>query len=345
MCTRGLPRSPNPLHVDTQNSALRYIPRTTRPTHTFLAKNYDDARTKVTESTGNVNEIDMKKPGNLLGHFQHYRKIVRAPPNRQTAVLKTTKSLSVSRELTKMRPAKDTLELLRDILKLYGNFIRELAEIEQLHDFNFSELQNVFGGPDSTDFYSSLMQQDPKMQLAFISTFGKFALLSKDFQNAMAFRATEKMSFAEKLDEIVAGLESATGASTITTQPTDIDRQLIERCAHKDYHDTVTNAFPLLEDRMRSKLDVGREYSGDQLVNLAFNPDSGRLSLGTTSPEKQGIYLLFKGAFSFLRNPPSHTLGVDEGRNAALKIITLIDLLIKLVDKADFVPSPQKQAK
>lgn len=232
-----------------------------------------------------------------------------------------------------MRPARETLELLRDIFRLYGNFIRELAEIERIHDFNFSELQKVLGGPDSTTFYSSLMQQDPKMQLAFISTIGKFASLSKEFQNAMALRATDKLAFAGKLDDIVADLESGTGASTITSHPTDVDIQLIERCAQKDYHDTITNAFPLLEDRMRSKLAVGREYSGDQLVNLAFNTDSGRLNLGTTAAEKQGIYLLFKGAFSFLRNPSSHTLGVDEGRNAALKVTYFVDLLIKFIDK------------
>ena len=63
------------------------------------------------------------------------------------------------------------------------------------------------------------------------------------------------------------------------------------------------------------------------------------MTLGETSAERQGVYLLFKGAFSFLRNPPSHTLSVDPGRNAALKVMALVDLLIKLIDQADLVKS------
>jgi len=234
-----------------------------------------------------------------------------------------------------MRSARETLELLRDILMLYGNFVHELAEIEMKHNFNFSELQNVLGGPDAPAFYSSLMKLDPKMQLAFVSVMGKFVPLSKELQNALALKASDKLSFAEKLNDTVADLENATGVSLITSRPTDLDKHLVEKCAYKDYHDTVTNAFALLEDKMRSKLGVGREYFGDDLITLAFSPEKGRLTLGATSAERQGTCLLFRGAFSFLRNPPSHTLGVDEGRNAALKVTHMVDLLIKLVDSAD----------
>lgn len=234
-----------------------------------------------------------------------------------------------------MRSARETLELLRDILRLYRNFVRGLVEIEREDDSNFSELENVLGGSDSAVFFTSLMGLDSKIQLGFVSAMGKFVPLSKDFQNALALGTSEKMSFVEKLDAILADLEGAIGISRIASRPADLDKQLVERCTHKDYHDTVTNAFALLEDKMRSKLGIGREYSGEELIPLTFNPEKGRLTLGATSAERQGIYLLFRGAFSFLRNPPSHTLSVDEGRNAALKVAYMVDLLIKLVDKAD----------
>ena len=64
------------------------------------------------------------------------------------------------------------------------------------------------------------MQLDPKMQLAFVSTIGQFVPLSKEFQNALSLRASDKMSFAMKLDNIVTDLENAVGAGTITSQPT-----------------------------------------------------------------------------------------------------------------------------
>jgi hypothetical protein len=226
-----------------------------------------------------------------------------------------------------------TMELLRDVFVLYANFMRELATIEKEHQFNFSELQNVLSAK-SEDFFPSLIALDPKVQLAFLATIGKLLSISKEFQNPMALRASDKLSFAEKPDPIISELEIAIGPTKITSSPTDLDKELVERCAHKDYHDTLTNALAVLEDRMRSKLNVGREYFGEKLINLAFNPEKGRLALGETSAGKEGTYLLFKGAFSFFRNPPAHTLSLDEGRNAALKVTCLVDLLIKLVAKA-----------
>ena len=98
----------------------------------------------------------------------------------------------------------------------------------------------------------------------------------------------------------------------------------------------MTNAFPLLEDRIREKAGADRSCCGDKLIDFALNPESGRLILGDSAAEREGAYFLFKGAMRFLRNPPSHTLTVtvDEGRNAAIKVMYMVDLLIKLLDKA-----------
>jgi uncharacterized protein (TIGR02391 family) len=232
-------------------------------------------------------------------------------------------------------PAKQTLELLRDVLRLMANFVRETGLLEKEHGFNLSELQNPVGGPDSSTFITSLIQLDQKTQLSFLNFLGKYAALSKDLQNPLALKAADKLALAGKLDVLIADLEGSVGVSRISRVPTDLDPRLVDRCAGKDYHDVVTNAFALLEDEIRQKLGVGREQFGGSLIDLAFSPDKGGLVLGQTPAEKEGIYLLFKGAFSFLRNPPSHTLNVDEGRNAALKLIHRIDLLIKLVDKAN----------
>jgi len=237
---------------------------------------------------------------------------------------------------SQMPPARQTLELLRDVLRIYANFVRETAEVEKEHDFDFTELQNLFGKTDSSTFFSSLSKLDPKVQVAFISTMGRIAVLAKETQNPLALKPADKLSLAEKLDATVYDLENAVGVSKVTSKPTDLDKQLVERCAKKDYHDTVTNAFALLEDKMRERIGEGRESYGEQLVNLCFNPDSGRLILGQTESERQGIYLLFRGAFSFLRNAPSHTLTIDEDRNAAPKVMHMVDLLMKLVEKASF---------
>ncbi|MDH5374828.1 MAG: TIGR02391 family protein [Candidatus Bathyarchaeota archaeon] len=114
-----------------------------------------------------------------------------------------------------------------------------------------------------------------------------------------------------------------------------IDSKLYGRCKDKDYHDVVTNAFPILEDRIRAKIGVDTSYSGQKLIDYAFNPKNGRLMLGKISNEQQALYLLFKGAIGFLRNPPSHSLTEDESNIEAFELICMVDLLLRIVDKAE----------
>jgi uncharacterized protein (TIGR02391 family) len=89
-----------------------------------------------------------------------------------------------------------------------------------------------------------------------------------------------------------------------------------------------------LEDRIRDRVRVDRSYYGTKLIDYTFNPKTGKLILGDTDAEKEGAYLLFRGAMQFLRNPLAHTLAVAQDRNAGLKIIYMTDLLLKLLDKA-----------
>lgn len=113
-----------------------------------------------------------------------------------------------------------------------------------------------------------------------------------------------------------------------------IDQKLYERCKDKDYHDVVTNAFPILEDRIRKKIGVDPSYSGQRLIDHVFHPNTGKLILGKIPSERQALHLLFKGAIGFLRNPPSHRLEEDESNIESFEIILMIDLLLRIVDKA-----------
>lgn len=113
-----------------------------------------------------------------------------------------------------------------------------------------------------------------------------------------------------------------------------IDPKLYQRCTNKDYHDVVTNAFPVLEDRIRAKISVDASYSAQKLIDHAFKSETGRLILGETSSEQNALHLLFKGAFGFLRNPPSHRLTGEESNIEAFEIVCMVDLLLRIVDKA-----------
>jgi len=113
-----------------------------------------------------------------------------------------------------------------------------------------------------------------------------------------------------------------------------IDEKLYSRCAGKDYHDVANNAFPILEDRIRELLGVGRQWHGLKLIDYALNPDNGKLSIGDTKPEREGIYLLFRGAVGFLRNLPSHTMNVTMAKIEAHDLMCFVDLLLKFLEKA-----------
>jgi len=113
-----------------------------------------------------------------------------------------------------------------------------------------------------------------------------------------------------------------------------IDPKLYERCKDKDYHDVVTNAFPILEDRIRAKIGVDASYSGRKLIDYAFNPKTGKLTLGETESEREALYFIFQGALGFLRNPPSHRLTEEESNIETFEIICMVDLLLRIVDKA-----------
>lgn len=115
-----------------------------------------------------------------------------------------------------------------------------------------------------------------------------------------------------------------------------IDPKLYERCKDKDYHDVVTNAFPILEDRIRDKIGVDPSYSGRKLIDYAFNPKTGKLTLGETKSEREALYFIFQGALGLLRNPPSHRLTEDEGTIETFEIICMVDLLLRIIDKAKF---------
>jgi len=121
-----------------------------------------------------------------------------------------------------------------------------------------------------------------------------------------------------------------------------IDPKLYERCKDKDYHDVVTNAFPILEDKIRAKIGADPSYSGRKLIDYAFNPNTGKLTLGETKSEREAFYFIFQGALGFLRNPPSHRFTEGEGNIEAFEVISMVDLLLRIVDKAKLHPPERK---
>lgn len=134
-----------------------------------------------------------------------------------------------------------------------------------------------------------------------------------------------------QIDDLMAKIASLSG----------LDQQLADKCSPliraEQFDQAVTQAFVVLEERLRSTLGV--RGSGRKLVQQAFDPQNGplRKSLRLPEPEIEGLRSLFDGAFAAYRNRAAHTF-VDHSPDEAVRIVYLVDLLLSVLDQARQAP-------
>lgn len=116
------------------------------------------------------------------------------------------------------------------------------------------------------------------------------------------------------------------------------DSELLDRClgdfTAERYSVAVRNAFALLETRVRLESLAPRDKIGVDLATYAFHTESGRIPVGSSPAEREGVYLLFRGAFMAFRDPAAHSdqlSGMDRG--GAFHQIALVDQLLKLTHR------------
>jgi len=116
-----------------------------------------------------------------------------------------------------------------------------------------------------------------------------------------------------------------------------LDKEVQQRSGgtfHSDPETAVFNAFKVLETRLRSRTGA-TEGSGTDLVREAFHPESGALANpALPKAEREGVYLLFRGAFMALRNPRGHRFLDEEDTMANIESLMLADLMLRIVDAA-----------
>lgn len=123
-----------------------------------------------------------------------------------------------------------------------------------------------------------------------------------------------------------------------------LDEELARRCSpliHMDkFDEAVRSAFVLLEERLRKAVNE-EGMTGTQLANYAFSPAKGPLAkhLGHTQSEREGLRELYSGAFKLFRNPTAHGV-VGYGAAEGKAIIGLVDLMLKLLKRAEEIPPP-----
>lgn len=94
----------------------------------------------------------------------------------------------------------------------------------------------------------------------------------------------------------------------------------------------IQQIFTLFEDRLRKRIGATPEQYGENLINVAFG-NHGILSYGETPAEQIGVRNLLSGAYATFRNPRMHRL-IEDNEQFIIAIITIVDILIKIVDEA-----------
>lgn len=100
-----------------------------------------------------------------------------------------------------------------------------------------SNLKHVLSQFGTGPFLESLVGLSPEAQLAFLNVSLQMTKMTKEMEDPFRHRTSEKMAFADRLDDAAKQLEKVVGVGKVITKPTDIDQLLIERCANKDYQD------------------------------------------------------------------------------------------------------------
>ena len=114
-----------------------------------------------------------------------------------------------------------------------------------------------------------------------------------------------------------------------------LDQELASHSLGKTYEDAVTSAFRILEEKIRRRIQAGPELFGMPLIETAFHDEQGKLVFGETKNERQALFQLYRSAFMFMRNPPSHRFVKGFSDVEILEIILLTDLLLKILDKCE----------
>ena len=123
-----------------------------------------------------------------------------------------------------------------------------------------------------------------------------------------------------------------------------LDPELSEHCRKlypQDLGATVVKAWLVVEERLRTLIGDSRDSDepptgdllvGDKLITRALHTDNGVLTEASLPrSEREGMFLMFKGAHSFVRNPRAHRIVDEEDEQLEIEFIYLADLLLRLL--------------
>jgi len=111
-------------------------------------------------------------------------------------------------------------------------------------------------------------------------------------------------------------------------------RERVSRLGSAPLDAIIREAGVVLEDRLRAAGRVDSTEHGAGLVDAVLGSEKGALVFSPHVGEQQGVWMLYRGAMQFVRNPPMHRL-VEYPEGVARLFIRLIDTLLRLLSELE----------
>jgi len=270
-----------------------------------------------------------------------------------------TRASVLRKEITRVKRAIEWFERIQDeqgresfdyeIGSFTHGVIRFLKSVGLLYLSHLQQRRNTFASRSNLSKY---VIEDLDNQLSKyrekLETAGVFGLAS-----AIPLLVDEitPSSVSDEVSESVAATESSTASLATTKRPRPVllesiqllDTALKERCLdlfndftekrqHSRFDTVIVEATRILEDRLRTKMQV-EGHTGDELAVLAFG-SKPKLRVSDVEAEQQAVLLFFKGIFGYIRNPPHHKLLGELSPERTLQILALLDYAIHIVESA-----------
>ncbi len=205
------------------------------------------------------------------------------------------------------------------------------SRAEKWADFNYELLRQIFDTREYADSYS--MARGTYVR----NPYDRGAQRYHDLQESVRNQIGKLESISELLQLIPEATRAAMPVA-MSLESLIRDDELRRRCldlvaAARDHDRAIREASVLLEDRIRKRLG-GSAKDGVKLMSEALNATDGRLVLSSRADEQEAAHALFRGVAGFLRNPSTHKLDDQTGPEEALRVVVIVDYMLKLVARA-----------
>lgn len=155
----------------------------------------------------------------------------------------------------------------------------------------------------------------------------------RDYEKGMEDRLNDAKARILALEAEIAELKKETNqAPTLFEEVTDEVLQKRLASLQNSALDTIIReAGVVLENRLRQIAGAaGIGKHGTELVGIVLQPGRGNLIFSEHVAEQEGIFMLYRGAMQFVRNPPMHNL-IEYQSSTAQLLLRLTDTLLRLL--------------